>query len=158
MVRKCKTCKNNIAASEKTYCCVGCNQHMHLITQGTALSNVAINGIKELDNNCMLMCNTCLDNGERDVVIRCRAQTKVESVISDLKIYEKLSNLENKFSEFVDSKLANLISKSCDKIEQNYAKVTAKTLEKAASVVASSNSKTKVKSEDLNKLQNTRER
>ena len=150
MVRKCKTCKNNIAASEKTYCCVGCNQHMHLTTECTALSNVAINGIKELGNNCMLMCNTCLDNGERDVFIRCRAQTKVESVISDLKIDEKLSNLENKFSELVDSKLAKLISKSCDKIEQNYAKVTAKTLEKAASVVTSSNSKTKVKFEDLN--------
>ena len=149
MVRKCNTCKNNIAASEKTYCCVGCNQHMHLTTECTALSNVAINGIKELGNNCMLMCNTCLDNGERDVFIRCRAQTKVESVISDFKIDEKLSNLENKFSELVDSKLANLISKSCDKIEQNYAKVTAKTLEKAASVVTSSNSKT-MKSEDLN--------
>ena len=150
MVRKCKTCKNSIAASEKTYCCVGCNQHMHLTTEYTALSNVAINGIKEPGNNWMLMCNTCLDNGERDVFIRCRAQTKVESVISDLKIDEKLSNLENKFSELVDSKLANLISKSCDKIEQKYAKMTAKTLEKAASVVTSSNSKTKVKSEDLN--------
>ena len=67
-----------------------------------------------------------------------------------MKIDEKLSNLENKFSELVDSKLANLISKSCGKIEQNYAKVTAKTLEKAASVVTSSNSKTKVKSEDIN--------
>ena len=150
MVRKCKTCKNNIAASGKTYCCVGCNQHMHLTTECTALSNVANNGIKELGNNCMLMCNTCLDNGERDEFIRCRAQTKVESVISDLKIDEKLSNLENKFSELVDSNFANLISKSCDKIEQNYAKVTAKTLEKAASVVTSSNSKTKVKFEDLN--------
>ena len=98
----------------------------------------------------MLMCNTCLENGERDLFIRCRAQTKVESVISDLKIDENLSNLENKFSGLVDSKVANLNSKSCDKIEQNYAKVTAKTLEKAASVVTSSNSKTKVKSEDLN--------
>ena len=145
MVRECKTCENNIASSEKTYCCEGCNQHMHLTTECTALSNVAINGIKELGNNCMLMCNTCLDNGERDVFIRCRAQTKVESVISDLKIDEKLSNLENNFSELVDSKLANLISKSCYKIEQNYAReeVTAKTLEKAASVVTSSNSKTK---------------
>ena len=123
---------------------------MHLTTECTALSNVAINGIKELGKNCLLISNTCLDNGERDVFIRCRAQTKVESVISDLKIYEKLSNLENKFSELVDSKLANLLSKSCDKIEQNYAKVTAKTLEKAASVVSSSNSTTNVKSEDLN--------
>ena len=150
MVRKCKTCKNNIAASEKTYCCVGCNQHMHLTTECTILSDVAINGIKELGNNCMLMCNTCLDNGERDVFIRCRAQTKVESVISVLKVDEKLSNLENNFSELVDSKLANLISKSCDKNEQNYAKVAAKTLQKAASVVTSSNTKTKLKSEDLN--------
>ena len=150
MVRKCKTCKNNLAALEKNYCCVGCNQQMHLTTECTALSNVAINGIKELGNNCMFMCNTCLDNGERDVFIRCRAQTKVESAISDLKIDEKLSDLENKFSELVDSKLRNLISKSRDKIEQNYAKVTTKTLEKAASVVNSSNSKTKVESEDLN--------
>ena len=150
MVRKCKTCKNNIVASEKTYCCVGCNQHMHLTTECTALSIVAINGIKELGDNCMLMCNTCLDNEERDVFIRCRSQTKVESVISDLKIDEKLSNLENKISELVDSKLANLISESCDKIEQNYAKMTAKTLKKVASVVTSSNSKTKVKSVDLN--------
>ena len=125
MVRKSKTCKNNIAASEKTYCCVGCKQHMHLTTECTALSNVAINGIKELDNNCM--CNTCLDNRERDVFIRCRAQTEVESVISDLIIDEKLSNLENKFSEPVNSKLANLNSQSCDKLEQNYAKLTAKT-------------------------------
>ena len=61
-------------------------------------------------------------------------------------------NLENGFTELVDSKLAKLISKSCDRIEENYAKCYGQKLEKAISVLTSSDKKPTAKSEDLNFL------
>ena len=95
---------NIILRPQKTYC-LGCNQHVHLISECTALSNVAINVIKKLVNNCMLMCNTCLENGERGVFIGLRALTKIERKILDLKIDEVLLQFGKKITDLFDSKL-----------------------------------------------------
>ena len=98
----------------------------------------------------MLMCNICLDNGEQDVFIRCRALTNIESKISHSKIDEKLFDLEKKFTGLVNSKLATLILKSFDKIEEKCSKRTTKMLKKDASAITSSDTIPTVKLEDLN--------
>ena len=129
---------------------MSCNQHLHLTCECTAVSNIALNGNKEHGKNCLLIRNSCLDNAERDVFIGSRKLTKIESDISDLKIDESFSNLENQYNKLVDSKLANLILNLIDKIEENNFKVPSKVVEKATSVVISSDTKPKIKSADFN--------
>ena len=48
---------------------------LHMTTEIILLSQIAVAGIRELGVNCMLCCNTCVENNEREGVIRCRAQS-----------------------------------------------------------------------------------
>ena len=105
MGRNCKSGKRGIPAHEKTYFCVSCNTHMHLTTECTALSPAAINGIIELGMNAMLLCNTCVENNERDNFIRGRALEKVSEKLESLDVGKKLKNMEKRLTELVDSKI-----------------------------------------------------
>lgn len=113
---------------------------MHLTTECTALSNVAINGIKELGLNVMLLCNDCLENNERDNFIRCRTIANVaEKVfanvadkIDNLDVGKKLKSMETRLTDLVDQKIGNAMETTCEKVEKTYAAVIAvdKTTEK----------------------------
>ena len=46
---------------------------LHMTTEIILLPQIAVPGIRELGVNCMLCCNTCVENNEREGVIRCRA-------------------------------------------------------------------------------------
>ena len=117
-MKKGKPCKNNFGSSEKTFWSLGWNLNIHLTSECRALSCVALNRILELGNNRLLISNTCPGNGERDVFIRCRSLTKMESEISDLKRDEKFSNLEKKFTELFDFKLADLMLNYVTKLQK----------------------------------------
>ena len=48
---------------------------LHMTTEIILLSQTAVAGIRELGVNCMPCSNTCVENNERECVIRCRGQT-----------------------------------------------------------------------------------
>ena len=76
-MKNCVTCKKPISQSAKKFVCVLCNAHLPLEPICTDLSQVAINGIKELGKLIMLLCNTCVANNERDSFIRCKTVEKM---------------------------------------------------------------------------------
>ncbi|XP_075261614.1 tRNA (uracil-5-)-methyltransferase homolog A-like [Convolutriloba macropyga] len=125
MGRNCKTCKRGIPAQEKTYFGVSCNTHMHLTTGCTALSPAAINGIKELGMNAMLLCNTCVENNERDNSIKGRALASVSEKLESLDVGDKLKNMEKPLRDLVDSKIGEAMTTTCGKVEKTYAAVVA---------------------------------
>ena len=69
MGKTCKTCKKPVGAKKPVYACLACNCVLHLDTC-TGLSIVALNSIKQLGANAMLICNTCLGNNERDKFVK----------------------------------------------------------------------------------------
>ena len=91
MGKTCNTCKKLVGAKEPVYACVACNCALHLDTC-TGLSTVAINGIKELGANAMLICNTCFEKNERDKFIKGRALVDEQS--SKVDINGKLKSME----------------------------------------------------------------
>ena len=73
---------------------------MHLEPTCTGLLNVAINGIKELGRNALLLCNVCIENNERDNFIRNRTVNNLEEKINK----NKSSNAETLETQIVEKK------------------------------------------------------
>ena len=107
-----RICRNKIKGYEKSYECVSCNCHLHLTPESTALSNVALNGIRESGRKVMMLCNTCVDNNERDSFIRSKTVAKVDK----LKIGEKLQQMEAKLTKLVDKKVVKALKMTQDKV------------------------------------------
>lgn len=133
MTRNCKTCSKPIKASETAYDCVGCGDQFHLESVCLGMSNVAINGIKELGRRAMLLCNLCVEKNERDKFIRSRTfnvmEEKLENFAQSLK---KVEELETKLEQIVETKIEDSVTKSCTKIETCYAQVAAKNVPKSS--------------------------
>ena len=85
--------------------CALCHTHMHLTTECTALSPSAINGIKEMEINAMLLCNTCVESNERDNFFRGRALASASEKLESLKVGKNLKNMEKRLTDLVDSKI-----------------------------------------------------
>ena len=103
--KPCKACKKPINENDPIYNCITCNCSMHLEVVCTGLSTVALNGILELGNNALLICNTCLSNGKRDQVIRSTASHDKSENIK--KIEEEISKLSKVVAE-VSTKMENI--------------------------------------------------
>ena len=125
MGKNCKTCTKSVNANEKSYNCLACNGNMHLTPECTALSPAATTGIKELGVNAMLVCNNCVEQNERDNLIRCQTLTKVAGKIDRLDVGEKLKNMESRLTDLVDETIGNATKMTCDKVEKTYAAVVA---------------------------------
>ena len=112
---------------------VNIERRIKLATECTILSNTAINGIKELGLNVMLLCNDCLENNERDNFIRCRTIANVaEKVfanvadkIDNLDVGKKLKSMETRLTDLVDQKIGSATETTCEKVEKTYAAVIA---------------------------------
>ena len=98
---------------------------MHLEPSCTGLSNVALNGIKELGLSCMLLCNTCIENNERDNIIKSWTIHKANEQVEALKIENKLESLEVKLTSLIDKKV-EVLKVSCKEIQNSYSEVAAK--------------------------------
>ena len=98
---------------------------MHLTTECTTLSPAAINELKELAMNAMLLCNTCVENNERDNFIRGRALASVSEKLESLDVGERLKNMEKRLTDLVNSKIGEAMTTTCDKEEKTYAAVVA---------------------------------
>ena len=112
-----KTCKKAANANEKSFSCVACNSNMHLTPESTALSPVAVTGIKQLDMNAILLCNNCVQQNKRDNFIRCRTLAKVAEKIDSLVVGEELKNMEWRLTDLVDEKIWNATNITCDQVE-----------------------------------------
>ena len=75
--------------------------------------------------NAMLLCNDCVEQNERDNVIRCRTLAKVAEKIDSLDVVEKLKNMEKRLTDLLDEKIGNVTKMTCDKVEKTYAAVVA---------------------------------
>ena len=101
MSRTCRTCTRSIMKALKSYNCLACGCHMHLEPPCTGLSNVAINGIKELGRTGMLLCNVCIENNERDTFIRNRTVNNLEEKINK-NMSSKAETLETQIAQIVE--------------------------------------------------------
>ena len=95
---------------------------MHLEPTCTGLLNVAINGIKELGRNALLLCNVCIENNERDNFIRNRTVNNLEEKINK----NKSSNAETLETQIVEKKINEAMRKIHDKVDESYANVVKK--------------------------------
>ena len=102
---------------------------MHLEPSCTGLSNVALNGIKELGLSCMLLCNTCIENNERDNIIKSWTIHKANEQVEALKIENKLESLEVKLTSLIDKKVEEVLKVSCKEIQNSYSEIAAKNVE-----------------------------
>ena len=115
--------------NEKTYQCLGCNCFMHLEPSCIGLSNVALNGMKELGLSCMLLCNTCIEYNERDNIIKSWTIHKANEQVEAFKIENKLELLEVKLTSLIDKKLEEVLKVSCEEIQNSYKEIAAKNVE-----------------------------
>ena len=100
---------------------------MHLEPSCTGLSYVALTGIKELGLSCMLLCNTCIENNERDI-IKSWTIHKANEQVEALKIENKLESLEVKLTSLIDKKV-EVLKVSCVEIQNSYSEIAAKNVE-----------------------------
>ena len=68
---------------------------------------MAINGIKELGLNSILLCETCVTNNERDNFIKCRSMIQINEKIEKESegIQARLENMEKRVTALVDEKV-----------------------------------------------------
>ena len=68
---------------------------------------MAINGIKDLGLNAILLCETCVTNNERDNFIKCRTMLQINEKIEKKSegIQVRLENLEKKLKALIDEKV-----------------------------------------------------
>ena len=102
---------------------------MHLETSCTGLTNVALNGVKELGLSCMLLCNTCIENNERDNIIKSWTIHKANEQVEALKIANKLESLAVKLTSLIDKKVEEVLKVSCEEIQNSYSEKAAKNVE-----------------------------
>ena len=91
---------------------------MHLEPTCTGLSNVAINGIKELGRNAMLLCNVCIENYKRDNFIRNRTVNNLEEKINK-NMSSNAETLETQIAQSVEKKINEAIRKTHDKVYES---------------------------------------
>ena len=89
----------------------------------TGLSSASLNGIIDLGNNIMLLCNECVDKNERNKFIRCRTMANMTEKIENLDFSNQLKNMEKRLTELVDKKIETAIKKTCEKVDKTYAAV-----------------------------------
>ena len=90
---------------------------MYLDPTCIGLSQVAMSGIKEIGQLAMLLCNTCVENNERDSFIRCRNVEKMNE-----KLEEKRKGSNDQLVSMKD-KATKLISSQVDSAATQPAKI-----------------------------------
>ena len=107
----CKTCRKEIGNTDTTFYCIACGVFMHLTTPCTGISKEGINGIVEIGQNIMLLCNDCVTRNRRDDVM--------DSLINTRRQPELAAKLT-----FLDEKAE--LNKTVAEIEDGFKKDTSK--------------------------------
>ena len=79
----------------------------------------------------MLLCNTCVDNSERDSFIRSRTVSNMEEV----KNGKKLKKMEEKMTQVVEKKVVEALKLTQDKVEKTYSSALDAKTQKCSSTV-----------------------
>ena len=66
---QCRTCREELNKADPIVHCVTRAGKMHLTESCTFLSKAALNGIKELGLNALLICDDCVELKKRDELI-----------------------------------------------------------------------------------------
>ena len=117
----CKTCNKPIGAKDLTYYCVASETRMHLNPTCTGLSNVAINGIKELVTRVALFCDDCVENNRKDYLLN--------TIQANEKMNCKLESLERTIEKSIDERVSSVVEKCETRIEEVVTKIIEKRLE-----------------------------
>ena len=77
---------------DAVYNCVPCGESMHMTTNSTDLEENAINVLKQLNKNVLLLCNRCVGNNQKDAIFNTKHANKstqkiqtIEEGIKELK-------------------------------------------------------------------------
>ena len=70
IAKTCKTCKRAINKNEKSYDCISCGCYLHMTTQCTGLTPVAVKGIVDFGERVLLLCNYGMSGNKRDTLTR----------------------------------------------------------------------------------------
>ena len=74
--KRCKTCSKPINKRDAVYNCVSCGESIHMTTNCTDLEENAINVLKQLNKNVLLLCNRGVGNNQKDAIINTKLQIK----------------------------------------------------------------------------------
>ena len=113
-----------IPKAEKSYNCVACGCHMHLEPTCTGLSNVAINGIKELGRNAMLLCNVCNEKTNATNSFGTGLSTTWNKINKNMS--SNAETLETQIAQIAEKKRNEAMRKTHDKVDESYANVVKK--------------------------------
>ena len=100
---------------------MACVSQKHLSTTNTGLSPAAILTVKELGQNAMLLCNTCIDNNERDAFNRNR--NKKTKKFSQSQYIQRIAEHGSKSSLNGSQKNEEAFKKFREKVDGSYANV-----------------------------------
>ena len=105
MINACQTCQAEIPADEEMFACFTCGCKMHLSEKCTKLSKTAIEGIKALGQNALLLCNLCITLKKRDRLIEAGTKLQQSAPAED----KRLKSLQSEVNE---------IKKALDEIKE----------------------------------------
>ena len=91
---------------------------MHLNPTCTGLSNVAINGIKELGAQLALFCDDCFENSRKDHL--------VNTIQANEKLTCKLESLERTSEKSIDERVSSVVENCESRIQETVTKINEK--------------------------------
>ena len=84
---------------------------------------------KRLGLSYKLLCNTCIENNERNNIIKTWTIHKANEQVEALKLEIKLELLEVKLTSLIDKKVKEVLKVSCKEIQNSYSEIAAKNVE-----------------------------
>ena len=99
---------------------------MHLEPSCTGLPNAALNGVKDHGLSCIILCNICIENSERDNIITNWTIYNANDQVKAIIIENKLESLEVKLTSLIDQKVEEVLKVSCKEIQNSCSEILAK--------------------------------
>ena len=97
---QCETCSKPIGKKEAIFRCVCCAAIMHMSPSCRKFSNEIINALQQVKQNVLLLCNACVQQNKRDVIldiIKSPPQKQYNLKIKD--------DIQTTIKEFISSKM-----------------------------------------------------
>ena len=103
---QCETCSKPIGKEEAIFRCVCCATILHMSPSCTKYSNKIINALQQVNQNVLLLCNACVQQNKRDMVLDIiksppRKQNNLE-IIDDIQ-----TTIKEKISSKINARTAN---------------------------------------------------
>lgn len=103
----CKTCYDPIPAKEFIFTCISCEDTLHMRPKCTAMSAATINALIEVNLNVLLICNTCVANNRRDIILKTARQNQSRAS-SPEPLIEELKEIKDSLSEKITNEFTTI--------------------------------------------------